>query len=175
PDGTGPLPSIIEMHGGMATLQRETFAPASQAWLDAGFAYLSVNFRGSSTFGLAFERKVWGDLGHWELEDVVAARTFLIQEGIAQATQVFLTGASFGGYVTLLGIGKYPDLGAGGMAQAPVVGLETLYEMGGGAMRSVQNSFLGGTPQEQPERYKASSALTYVGQVRAPVLILTGR
>jgi dipeptidyl aminopeptidase/acylaminoacyl peptidase len=42
-------------------------------------------------------------------------------------------------------------------------------------MRSIQMSFLGGTPEEQPERYKASSALTYVEQVRAPVLILTGR
>ena len=48
--------------------------------LVAGFAFLSVNFRGSSTFGRAFERKVWSDLGHWELEDVVAARTFLIEQ-----------------------------------------------------------------------------------------------
>jgi dienelactone hydrolase len=175
PNGHGPYPAIIEMHGGMATLQRERFVPASQAWLDAGFAFLSVNFRGSSTFGRAFERKVWGNLGHWEGEDVVAARTFLIQEGIANASQVFLTGASFGGYLTLLLIGKYPDLWAGGMAEAPVVGLETLYETTGGAMRSVQMSFLGGTPEEQPERYKASSALTYVEQMRAPVLILTGR
>jgi dienelactone hydrolase len=175
PDGHGPFPAIIEMHGGMATLQRERFAPASQAWLDAGFAFLSVNFRGSSTFGRAFERKVWGDLGHWELEDVVAARTFLIEEGIANASQVLLTGASFGGYLTLLLIGKYPELWAGGMAEAPVVGLETLYETTGGAMRSVQLSFLGGTPEEQPERYEASSALTYVEQVRAPVLILLGR
>jgi len=175
PDGHGPYPSIIEMHGGMATLQRERFVTASQAWLDAGFAFLSVNFRGSSTFGRAFERKVWGDLGHWELEDVVAARAFLIEEGIANASQVFLTGASFGGYLTLLGVGKYPELWAGGMAEAPVVGLETLYETTGGAMRSVQMSFLGGTPEEQPERYKASSALTYVEQVRAPVLILSGR
>src|SRR5207302_9163815 len=126
-------------------------------------------------FGRAFERTVWGDLGHWELEDVVAARTFLIEEGIANASQVFLTGASFGGYLTLLGIGKYPELWAGGMAEAPVVGLETLYETTGGAMRSVQISFLGGTPAEQPERYKASSALTYVEQVRAPLLILLGR
>ena len=175
PDGHGPFPAIIEMHGGMATLQRERFVPASQAWLDAGFAFISVNFRGSSTFGRAFERKVWGNLGYWEIEDVVAARAFLIEEGIANASQVFLTGASFGGYLTLLGIGKYPELWAGGMAEAPVVGLETLYETTGGAMRSVQMSFLGGTPEEQPERYKASSALTYIEQVRAPVLILTGR
>jgi len=175
PDGHGPFPAIIEMHGGMATLQRERFVPASQAWLDAGFAFLSVNFRGSSTFGRAFERKVWDDLGHWELEDVVAGRTFLIEQGIATASQVFLTGASFGGYLTLLGIGKYPELWAGGMAEAPVLGLETLYETAGGAMRSVQMSFLGGTPEEQPERYRASSALTYVEQVRAPVLIVSGR
>ncbi|QBD80827.1 S9 family peptidase [Ktedonosporobacter rubrisoli] len=175
PDRQGPYPVIIEMHGGMATLQRETFAPASQAWLDAGFAFLSVNFRGSSTFGRAFERKVWGDLGHWECEDVVAARKFLIKEGIATASQIFLTGASFGGYLTLLLIGKYPDLWAGGMAEAPVVGLETLYETTGGAMRSVQMSLLGGTPEEQPERYQASSAMTYIEQVRAPVLILAGR
>lgn len=175
PEGPGPFPAVIEMHGGMSTLQRERFVPASQAWLDAGFAFLSVNFRGSSSFGRAFERKVWGNLGYWEIEDVVAARTFLVEEGVANASQVFLTGASFGGYLTLLGVGKYPKLWAGGMADAPVVGLETLYETARGAMRSVQMSLLGGTPEEQPERYKTSSAMTYIERVRASVLIVSGR
>jgi dipeptidyl aminopeptidase/acylaminoacyl peptidase len=122
-------------------VQRERFDPASQAWLDAGFAFLSVNFRGSSTFGRAFERKVWSNLGHWEIEDVAAARAFLINEGIAIASQVFLTGASFGGYLTLLGIAKYPELWAGGMAEAPVVGLETLYETTGGRCAAFNSRF----------------------------------
>src|SRR5262249_61423498 len=85
PDGHGPYPSIIEMHGGMATLQRERFVPASQAWLDAGFAFLSVNFRGSSTFGRALERKVLGDLGHLGLRHLVERRGVLRDEGDGSA------------------------------------------------------------------------------------------
>ena len=174
PEGTGPFPVILETHGGPESATSPTFSPGSQAWLDHGFAYLTINYRGSTTFGREFQKKIWGDLGHWEVEDIVAARAWLVKEGIARAEQVFLTGWSYGGYLTLQALGKYPELWAGGMAGVAVADWVALYEDETDALRAYDVAFFGGTPQEKPAQYAASSPITYAEHVRAPVLIIQG-
>ncbi len=67
PEGKGPFPTIVEMHGGPSVVVTNAFSPISQAWLEAGFAYLTINYRGSPTFGREFEQKIWGNPGYWEL------------------------------------------------------------------------------------------------------------
>lgn len=175
PDGQGPFPTILETHGGPTAVQIETFSPGSQAWLDAGFAYLTINYHGSITFGREFERSIWGDLGHWEIEDMVAARQWLVDQGIAQPEAIFLTGWSYGGYLTLLGLGKHPDLWAGGMAGIAIADWAIQYEDSAETLKGYQRALFGGTPEEQPQRYIDSSPITYATNVRAPVLIIQGR
>ncbi|MBC8077769.1 MAG: S9 family peptidase, partial [Chloroflexales bacterium] len=65
PEGEGPFPTILETHGGPTAVTTETFSAGAQSWLDHGFAFASINYRGSVTFGKDFERQIWGDLGHW--------------------------------------------------------------------------------------------------------------
>jgi dipeptidyl aminopeptidase/acylaminoacyl peptidase len=120
PEGAGPFPAVIEAHGGPFEVQGEAFSPGAQAWLDHGFAYLSVNYRGSTTFGRQFERKIYGLPGAWEIEDLVAARRWLVESDIARPDSVLLTGWSYGGFLTLLALGRTPDLWAGGMARAAI-------------------------------------------------------
>lgn len=175
PDGQGPFPTMLMTHGGPAAVQTERFSPISQSWLDAGFAFLSINYHGSTTFGRAFEQSIWGDLGHWEIEDMVAARTWLIEQGIAQPQAIFLTGWSYGGYLTLLGLGKRPDLWAGGLAGTAVADWAVQYEDSAETLKGVERALFGGTPEEYPERYAASSPITYAADVRAPLLIIQGR
>jgi len=112
PAGRGPFPTILHTHGGPETQTVEYFMPNSQAWLDHGFAWLAINYRGSTGFGREFREKIWGNLGKWEVADMVAARSWLISEGIAAENQVFLHGWSYGGYLTLLALGRHPDLWA---------------------------------------------------------------
>lgn len=57
PDGKGPFPTILHTHGGPETATVEYFLPYSQAWLDHGFAWLAINYRGSTGFGRAFREK----------------------------------------------------------------------------------------------------------------------
>lgn len=175
PDGQGPFPTILETHGGPTAVQTEMFSPGSQAWLDAGFAFLTINYHGSTTFGREFEQSIWGDLGHWEIEDMVAARTWLIEQGIAQPEAIFLTGWSYGGYLTLLGLGKRPDLWAGGLAGVAVADWAIQYEDSAETLRGYERALFGGTPEELPERYAVSSPITYAANVRVPLLIIQGR
>ena len=47
PDGAGPFPTVLETHGGPHAVAIEHFSAWSQAWLDHGFAYLTINYRSS--------------------------------------------------------------------------------------------------------------------------------
>ena len=175
PDGKGPFPTILETHGGPKGVTCPMYSPESQAWIDNGFSYLSINYRGSTTFGRAFEEKIYGNPGFWELEDMIAARNWLVQAGVCQPHMILLTGVSYGGYLTLLALGKRPDLWAGGMVEIPITDWRGLYEHASDTMKAWAVALLDGRPDEKPEQYAASSPITYAKNVRAPVLIIQGR
>lgn len=175
PDGAGPFPVILETHGGPDYATSQVFSPESQAWLDHGFAFLTINYRGSTTFGREFQEKIWGNPGHWEVEDMVAGRDWLIKAGIAKPDQIFLTGWSYGGYLTLQALAKYPDLWAGGMAGIAIADWALSYEDSSDTVKAYCVALFAGVPSDKPEQYAASSPITFVENVKAPVLIIQGR
>ena len=175
PDGEGPFPTILHTHGGPTAVMMSGFAPESQAWLDHGFAFLSVNFHGSTTFGKDFEKSIFGRLGELEVEDMAAGYEWLVENSIAQPDAVFLTGGSYGGYLTLHALGTKPDIWAGGMASVAVADWSLMYEDESEPLRGIQHALLGGSPDEAPEVYRKSSPITYAEQVQAPLLVLQGR
>jgi dienelactone hydrolase len=175
PDGSGPFPAVIEAHGGPFSVQTDAFSPSSQAWLDHGYAYLSINYRGSTTFGRAFQEQISGSPGIWEVEDLAAAREWLVEQRLADPARILLTGWSYGGYLTLLALGRKPELWAGGMAGSAITDWRQVYRESSDSMRVGVAAFFDGTPEEKWERYAASSPITSVASVRAPVLIIHGR
>ena len=175
PDGVPPYPVVLETHGGPTAAQFANFHPSAQSFLDEGFAVLSVNYRGSTSFGREFEQSIWGRLGQLEAEDLAAARTWLIDEGIARPDRILLTGWSYGGYLTLLGLGRQPDDWAGGMAGVALADWEMNHEDSSDTLRAYDRMLFQGGPDEKREAMQAGSPLTYVDDVRAPVLIIQGR
>ena len=109
PAGEGSWPLILHTHGGPTSVMTNVFQAEAQSWLDHGFAFLSVNYRGSITFGKAYEEAIWGNLGEWEIDDMAAARAWAVANGIAQPEAVLLIGGSYGGYLTLQAMGRRPD------------------------------------------------------------------
>lgn len=169
-----PFPMIIDIHGGPHGVASDEFLPEAHAWLDYGFGYCAVNYRGSIGFGKKFERKIYGNPGHWEVEDVVAARNWLVKKGWADPNRVIIFGWSWGGYVTLLALGKYPKLWCGGIAGMPIADWVLQYQDEPAFFKAMDRRLFGGTPKEVPERYKRSSPITYVKDIKAPVLIIHG-
>ncbi|HLY31441.1 MAG TPA: prolyl oligopeptidase family serine peptidase [Ktedonobacterales bacterium] len=167
-------PAIIELHGGPTYAVTDCFSPWSQCWLDHGFTWFNVNYRGSTGFGREFQEKIIGDLGHWEVEDIIAARQFLINEGLARPDRILLMGRSYGGYLTLLTLGKAPNLFAGGIADSAIADF-ALNDADGSTIRGYFRGLLGGSPDEVPDRYARASASTYLKRVFSPVLLFHGR
>ena len=171
----GPFPTFLHVHGGPSDAVSNAFDASSQAWLDHGFAYLTVNYRGSTGFGRAFQEKINGDVGHWELEDMLAARRWLIEQGIANLHQVLLEGGSYGGFLTVGTLSQRPELWAGGVAPVAIVVWTMNYEDSSAAMRGWARMIFGGSAQEKSELYRQRSPLTHAAAIQAPLMIVQGR
>jgi dipeptidyl aminopeptidase/acylaminoacyl peptidase len=174
PEGDGPFPTILHTHGGPTGVMPERYLPAAQAWLDHGFAFLTINFHGSTTFGKAFEKSILGNLGDLEVADMAAAYRWLVDSNIADSDAVLLTGGSYGGYLTLQAIGRRPELWAGGMATVAIADWKLMYEDQAETLRGYQRALFKGTPQETPEATAASSPITYAESIKAPILVIQG-
>ncbi|GAA3633007.1 prolyl oligopeptidase family serine peptidase [Kineosporia mesophila] len=171
---TEPLPLLIDIHGGPTAHDGDWFRAYPSAWVDHGFAVLQVNYRGSTGYGSQWRDALEKRVGHIELEDVVAVRDHLVEVGVVAPDRVVLAGASWGGYLTLLGLGLYPDRWAVGVAGVPVADYLAAYEDEMEALKAFDRSLFGGSPDEVPEKYRDSSPITYAEKVAAPVLVLAG-
>ncbi|WP_328582569.1 S9 family peptidase [Streptomyces sp. NBC_00370] len=174
PAGEGPFPTVFEIHGGPTWHDSDAFAAGPAAWVDHGYAVVRVNYRGSTGYGREWTDALKHRVGLIELEDIAAVREWAVSSGLADPAKLVLAGGSWGGYLTLLGVGTQPDAWAVGLAAVPVADYVTAYHDEMEALKAMDRTLLGGTPEEVPERFEASSPLTYVDAVRAPVYISAG-
>ncbi|MBD0746124.1 prolyl oligopeptidase family serine peptidase [Streptomyces sp. CBMA152] len=174
PPGEGPFPTVFEIHGGPSWHDSDAFAAGPAAWVDHGYAVVRVNYRGSTGYGREWTDALKHRVGLIELEDIAAVREWAITSGLADPSKLVLAGGSWGGYLTLLGLGTEPDAWALGLAAVPVADYVTAYHDEMEALKAMDRTLLGGTPEEVPERFEASSPLTYVDAVKAPVYISAG-
>lgn len=166
---------IIDVHGGPHGVIFDSFNPEAHAWLDSGFGYCAVNYRGSIGFGKKFMEKIYGNPGHWEVEDIVAARNWLVDSGLADSRSVVISGWSWGGFVVLLALGKYPNLWAGGISGAGIADFLLQYEDEPAFFKAADDQRFGGAPNKVRKRYIRSSPITYAPGIQAPVCIIHGK
>ena len=174
PDGEGPFPTVLETHGGPTSVRSSRFSPRGQSWLDHGFAFFTLNYHGSITFGKDFEKSIWGNLGDLEIQDMAAVYKWLVENKIAQPDAVLLTGESYGGYLTLQALGRRPELWAGGMAEIAIADWKIMYEDEAESLRGYLRALFGGEPDEVPEAIRKSSPITYAENIRAPIQVIQG-
>ncbi|GGP36505.1 S9 family peptidase [Saccharothrix coeruleofusca] len=176
PEGApdGPLPTVFSLHGGPHSADEDRFSAYRAVWLDAGFAVVHVNYRGSTGYGSKWRDAIEGRPGLTELEDVAAVHDWAVREGLADPRKCVVNGASWGGYLSLLALGTQPERWAAGVAGVPVADYLAAYEDEMEPLRAFDRALFGGSPEEVPDRYRECSPLTYVDAVRAPVLVLAG-
>ena len=169
---TGPLPTVFVVHGGPAAHDGDFFTADRPAYVDLGCAVVQVNYRGSTGYGAAWRDAIEGRPGLTELEDLAAVRAWALESGLSSS--FVLTGGSWGGYLTLLGLGTQPELWTAGVAAVPVADYVAAYEDEMEPLRAYDRALFGGSPLDVPELYAKCSPLTYVDRVSAPVLVLAG-
>ena len=118
------LPVIVNPHGGPWARDNWGYNPEVQFLANRGYAVLQMNFRGSTGYGRKFFEASFKQWGLAMQDDITDGVEWLIKEGIADPKRIAIYGASYGGYATLMGITKTPDLYA---AAVDYVGVSNLF------------------------------------------------
>jgi dipeptidyl aminopeptidase/acylaminoacyl peptidase len=173
-DSGGPFPVLMFVHGGPTWLDMDIWQPEVQAYVDAGFVVGLVNYRGSTGYGREWRDTLIGNIGGPELEDVNAGLRDLVERGIADPARAVIAGYSWGGYVTLLELGKHPELWMCGVAGVPVGDYEAGYEDLSPLLQAYDRALLGGAPKDVPELMRDRNPINFADDVRAPVFVTIG-
>jgi dipeptidyl aminopeptidase/acylaminoacyl peptidase len=174
PAGEPPYATAFLVHGGPESADDDSYRARRAAYVDAGYAVVHVNYRGSTGYGSAWRDALTGRPGPTELEDVAAVHDALAAEGLLDPARCLITGGSWGGFLTLLALGTQPERWAAGIAEVPVADYLAAYEDEMEGLRAYDRALFGGSPEEVRDRYVRSSPITYVETVRAPVLVVAG-
>lgn len=174
PEGEGPFPTVVSVHGGPAYHNTDAFDPRRQAFVDHGYAVLLVNYRGSTGYGTRFRQALRANIGFPESEDIVAGLDHLIATGVTDPARVAIEGWSWGGYLATLNAGRHPERWKAVIAGIPVGDYVAAHYECAPALRAWDIATLGGSPMDLPELYAERNPMTYIDDVRAPVLMIAG-
>ncbi|MFY1697005.1 MULTISPECIES: alpha/beta fold hydrolase [unclassified Solwaraspora] len=170
-DGRATHPAVFLVHGGPSQHARDAYDPLVEVLASTGCAVVRVNYRGSSGYGSAWRNDFSDGVGLTQIADLAAVREHLVAAGAIESGRVALWGTSWGGYLTLLALGVQPQLWRLGVAISPVADYVAAFHAASPAVQALDVTLFGGSPQQVPQAYARSSPVTYVDQVRAPVLL----
>jgi dipeptidyl aminopeptidase/acylaminoacyl peptidase len=170
-DGTNP--AIVMPHGGPTGRAEDGYNRYAAAFASRGYITIQPNFRGSTGYGKAFQNANYKDLGGGDLKDTVAAKAFLVASGFVDPKRVGIFGGSYGGFMTLMALGRTPDEFAAGVQWFGIINWRTMYRDQDEVLKAYQRGLLG-TPESDPKVYDAASPLTYIRAAKAPLLTIQG-
>lgn len=169
----GSNPGIVMPHGGPTGQTLDTFNRTATALASRGYVCIAPNVRGSTGYGFEFQRANHKDLGGGDLQDEVYAARFLAETGYVDAKRIGITGGSYGGYMTLMAIGKTPELWAAAVEQYGIINWFTMLQHEDPELQEYQKSLIG-DPVKNRKVYEDDSPITFIRQAKAPLLVLQG-
>ena len=171
------LPVVVNPHGGPWARDSWGFNPEIQFLANRGYAVLQVNFRGSTGYGRNFWEKSFKQWGLSMQDDVTDGTNWLIKKGIADPKRIAIYGGSYGGYATLEGLVKEPDLYAAGV---DYVGVSNLFTF----MRTIPPYWkpmldmmyeMVGNPKADSAQFVATSPAMNADKIKTPLFVAQGK
>ncbi len=169
----GSNPAIVLPHGGPTGQTTDYFNRTVIALVTRGYICIAPNVRGSTGFGMEFQKANFQDLGGGDLQDEVYAAKFLEATGYVDAKKIGITGGSYGGYMTLMAIGKTPDVWAAAVEEYGIINWLTMLQHEDPMLQQYEKTLLG-DPEKDRKVYEADSPLAYIRNEKAPLLVLQG-
>ena len=171
-DPSRRYPLVLDIHGGPHNVFYDGFYPVQQVLSTAGYVVLAVNPRGSGTYGGDFAKAVLGDWGGEDYLEILESVDAACARPYVDETRLGVTGYSYGGYMSSWIVGHDHRFSAA-VIGAPVTDLSSFYGTSDIGVRFGETE-IGGTRRDILDEYRKHSPLTYVYNVRTPVLLLHG-
>lgn len=169
-------PMVVVVHGGPhGPYDTWGWNPETQLFANQGYLVLQINYRGSGGFGEQFEKSGYKKWGAEMQDDITDATKWAIKQGLADPKRICLYGASYGGYATLAGLTKEPNLYQCGFAFVGVYDLNLMFQSGDIQRRKSGQYFLNQALGTDPEDRKNRSPITHVSRIKAPLFVAHGK
>ncbi|HLN63800.1 MAG TPA: S9 family peptidase [Symbiobacteriaceae bacterium] len=178
PAGLAPgqkVPAVLSIHGGPETQERAgyNYGGFYQYLLSRGIAILAPNVRGSTGFGIKWQKAIHRDWGGAELKDMEACARYLQSLDFVDGERLGVWGGSFGGFATLSCASRLPGYWA---CAVDFCGPSNLVTFAGSVPEHWKPVMKGwvGDPEEDREMLLERSPITYVDQIRCPLMVVQG-
>ncbi|PCH34635.1 alpha/beta-hydrolase [Wolfiporia cocos MD-104 SS10] len=175
PDGERP-PCVVNAHGGPTGRQDMSLDWAKQFFTTRGWAWLDVNYGGSSGYGRKYVERLAGTWGVVDVADSVRALHELSSPpySLVDPRRAAIRGGSAGGYTTLATLCARPDAFAAATSLFGIADLRSLTTDTHKFESHYMEKLMGGTIEEIPAVYEERSPVLHAEEIRTPLLVLQG-
>jgi len=179
PKGKGPFPTVVLVHGGPNVRGNSWgFNPQTQFLASRGYLVIEPEFRGSRGYGSKLFKSGWKQWGLTMQDDVTDATKWAIAQGLADSKRVAIAGASYGGYATMMGLVKEPELYKAGINWVGVTDVAMMYTIGYSDFMDADSPWMKygmplmiGTQKTDGAQLTATSPLQQAARIKQPVLM----
>jgi dipeptidyl aminopeptidase/acylaminoacyl peptidase len=172
--GVQTLPAIVLLHGGPSMHDGLSWSGMRQYLAARGYAVFDINYTGSAGYGKTFEESDRYRIGIEDCDDVANAAFYLASLPEISKNRIGVTGSSYGGYLTNLVIGRYPEVFAAAVDWFGITDWRTIWVP---RLHPVVRNFFRdrlGDSLEHKDLYRISSPVTYSKAIRTPLMIVHG-
>lgn len=179
PAGKGPWPAVVLVHGGpFLRGWNWKWDYESQFLASRGYVVIKPEFRGSAGYGNDLYASGMRQWGLKMQDDIADATTWAAKKGLADPARTCIAGGSYGGYATLMGLVRYPDLYRCGIAYAAVTDLKLMYDIWwsdtGDEWKNYGMPTMVGDPVKDAEQFTATSPIAQATRITRPLLLAHG-
>lgn len=169
------VPVMLSIHGGPEAQERPRYAYMGlyQYLLSRGYAILAPNIRGSTGYGVTYQKLIHRDWGGAELGDIEAAAKWLKAQSWSDPAKIIVYGGSFGGFATLSAMTRLSDYWALGVDIVGPSNLITFVNSVPPHWRSMLRAWVGDAEDDR-DMLIERSPITYVDNLKAPLLVIQG-
>jgi dipeptidyl aminopeptidase/acylaminoacyl peptidase len=167
------VPVVLSIHGGPETQERPWYQPLYQYLVSRGIAVLAPNIRGSTGYGRTFQTLIHRDWGGGDLKDFEQTARWLQEQDWVDADRIGVYGGSYGGFATLTCVTRLPEYWAAAVDIVGPSNLVTFSKAVPPTWRRFMDKWVG-NPETEVDFLMERSPITYVENVRAPLLVMQG-
>ncbi len=169
------VPTIIHPHGGPTAQAFRAFNPFRTLLVREGYAFMSVDFRGSTGYGRAFRQANHDEWGHADVHDLIDAGRWVLDQPWSDG-RLAIYGGSYGGYMVLCSLVEEPAMWSAGVDLYGDSEIGESYRHGDRVGRLDLQKMMG-RPDDasRAEAYRRGSPVYRAERIEAPLLILHGR
>jgi dienelactone hydrolase len=179
PHGKGPWPAVVLVHGGPYLRGGDWEWEAEPQFLASrGYVVIEPEFRGSTGFGMRHFRAGFRQWGLAMQDDIADAALWAVKQGLADRSRMCIAGASYGGYATLMGLVRHPDLYRCGVEWVGVTDIELMYTITWSDSSETWKRYgmptLIGDREKDAAQLAATSPLKQAAKIKQPILMAYG-